>query len=345
MLPIHGKSFHTTGIGVRLIAVRCEKCNREFFYELARIGEGRASALFGIGSQAAIDSSLQEAAQDVSSRRHHEAELVPCPSCNWINNDLVLGYRQTRYRGLARFGIILAGIGIVVSAWSAWFISIGPMKDRGDAIKALVFGSSVAIVFAIVCFLARSSLRNRIRPNRNFPLPPIVPAGTPAPLVLNSQTGRLEPTNRTALFGSATGKWVQCQIGRFEPPTLCCGCMGPVEPSAKSREFISAGAAVSIPYCAICTNRERRRKWMIGLSIWGLSLGTAATIMLVLRLDQAEYWVALVAAGLIVAALSTAIAEVLTTPARIKVIDAARGVIKLWFRNHEYTQAIGHRES
>src|SRR5665213_2105223 len=112
--------------GGRVVRVECAKCGCEYFYELTRIGTGSRSVPYGIGVARATRSVQEQSKRDLTRRLATEAELVPCPQCNWINDDLVQGYRCGRYRS---FGTLAIGIGVVGTALSlvaAWFISIGP---------------------------------------------------------------------------------------------------------------------------------------------------------------------------------------------------------------------------
>jgi hypothetical protein len=116
--------------GGRVVRVECARCGCEYFYKLTRIGKGSRSVPYGVGVARATRSVQEQSKSDLARRLATEAELVPCPKCNWINEDLVQGYRCGRYRS---FGSLAIGIGVVGTAFSlmaAWFISIGPGADR-----------------------------------------------------------------------------------------------------------------------------------------------------------------------------------------------------------------------
>ena len=55
MLLYYGRQYDAASVGARVIGVVCEKCGCEYFYELARVGEGAASAPYAIGSAARSD--------------------------------------------------------------------------------------------------------------------------------------------------------------------------------------------------------------------------------------------------------------------------------------------------
>ena len=68
MVLYHGKRIESALVGGRIVAVRCDKCACEYFYELARIGTGASTAHYGIGQAAAAQSSQQKSQRDLNER-------------------------------------------------------------------------------------------------------------------------------------------------------------------------------------------------------------------------------------------------------------------------------------
>lgn len=99
------------------------------FYELTMIGIGTTSAPYGLGATSAETTSKDLSALELQNRLIDEAELVPCPRCHWINEELIEGYRRSRYRWAAP----LAGCHVLLSlAAAAFYASMqsGPAEFR-----------------------------------------------------------------------------------------------------------------------------------------------------------------------------------------------------------------------
>src|ERR1700733_2571092 len=99
MIFYFGRHYASTSIGGRIREVICDKCKYQYFYELTLMGAGSANAPYAIGSDAADKRATEQAERDLEKRLADEAELVPCPKCHWINDNLIQGYRRGRYRG------------------------------------------------------------------------------------------------------------------------------------------------------------------------------------------------------------------------------------------------------
>src|SRR5438105_396547 len=103
MLFYYGKTFEASRAGGRVVGVICDHCGCRYYYELTRIGTGANTASYGIGTSRASRKAHEQSERDLQRRLALEAELVPCPQCNWINGELVKGYRLGRYRGVGKF--------------------------------------------------------------------------------------------------------------------------------------------------------------------------------------------------------------------------------------------------
>lgn len=77
MLFYYSRRYDAAAVGTRVVEVVCERCGCEYFYQLARLGAGSASAPYAIGSASAERSARQEAQQDLDGRLTEQAELVP----------------------------------------------------------------------------------------------------------------------------------------------------------------------------------------------------------------------------------------------------------------------------
>jgi hypothetical protein len=89
MFIYYARRYESTVVGKRLVPVACEKCRCEYFFELARVGSGVAQAPYGIATKRAARFAQERAERDLNYRLQNDAELVPCPKCGWINDDLI----------------------------------------------------------------------------------------------------------------------------------------------------------------------------------------------------------------------------------------------------------------
>ena len=164
----------------------------------------------------------EQSETDLQQRLAMEAELVPCPECNWINDELVKGYRLGRYRAIGTFAWAIGFAGSALSLVAAWFIHIGPPVDRWMLPYLLFAGPGAFASMTMAMLFFRAWLRNRIQPNREFPQEPQLPYGTPPPLVLDKATQELRLANPAA---APVDGALDFQVGRHVLPALCCECL------------------------------------------------------------------------------------------------------------------------
>ena len=133
MVHYHGKRYNAAAIAARIVDVQCEKCGCKYFYEFARIGTGSAVAPYGIGKSSARASADEQSRRDLANRLAHEAELVPCPNCHWINEALVAGYRLGQFRQMGTRALYIGIVGTCTSLIGAWYVSRGMPVDQAAA--------------------------------------------------------------------------------------------------------------------------------------------------------------------------------------------------------------------
>jgi hypothetical protein len=56
--------------------------------------------------------------------------------------------------------------------------------------------------------------------------------------------------------------------------------------------------------------------------------------------EELVFWVLFIAAASIAAMIGIVVASFATAPVRVKVVDAARGVFRIWFRNSKYRHFV-----
>jgi|GEM_PF-1248210 hypothetical protein len=331
-----GKHVKRAQAGGRLVRVVCARCECEYFYHLARVGIGHGEAPYYIGVGRATRAAEKQAQKDLERRLSREAELVPCPRCSWINDELIVGYRIARYsflRTLNRFTLL---IGAIVSAV---FGFLGAILAPKDLVFFLILPLGI-VLFAGAAFVLRLWLCSHIRPNRDFPLAPQLPPGSPPALVRDPENGTLIPASPPSVPVIEEGDWCDFQIGRHRLPAVCCGCLNPV-PLGRGFNAVS----LMVPWCADCELARTRTYWRI---FFGAALSgwlVAAVILLPLNLQNEEFWIACLGAAGVCLLVAAVIASKRTAPVKVSNGDRSRSVVRLRFRNVEYTQLVAlHRE-
>lgn len=333
-----GKRFDAMQIGSVVVGVTCDECGCEYFYELTRSGTGAGSAPYGIGSARAARSAQEHAERDLQQRLTAEADLVPCPNCHWINDELIRGYRLGRYRWLVRFA---AGLGIVGTAScliAAWFISRSPIPgDRELSIKVLIVGPLSFALFFAGMFLLRNLLRSRIRPNQHFPQAPKVPVGS-ARALLTDQDGQLRLADPLDVTGG-----VDFPMDRLQLPAKCCACLEPANPVYAYHLPVSLSTSLEIARCAACARRARRTCLFLFLPVvaFGLAFGGAG----IAWLDSLTLRILIGVFLPVYAFLAFALAAALTAPAKIVAGERPPGIVRLQFRNADYARVVAEHVS
>ncbi|QDT39089.1 hypothetical protein [Stratiformator vulcanicus] len=326
--------FEASHLGQALVEVECEKCGCEYYFELARQGVGHVSSPYGIGTSKAEAVAEEKAESNLNDRISSEAELVPCPSCHWINEDLVRGYRLTKLRGWSTAAFSIAIIGIAGSLVATWCIMNGPPPDRSAAPMVAICGPVISIAVAVGIFLLRNGIRSAIRPNKNFPAPPKVPAGTPPALKFDDDTESFVPIAADDIRDSETGGWQTIQIGRVEWPQKCCCCLKSEEDDNTELELANPTTPeLGILACKECRRRQARQSNIIGLAMTAFGSIVVYSIFSLLLPREIAFWVLFVTGVWIVALICFYVSNRLTALAPTRCVDASRGVHQVKIKN------------
>lgn len=160
-IPIYKKVFTTTAKGKISKGVQCEKCGATYRYEMHREGSGTGVAPYGIGSEGAANRSEIAAEKNLAMKLLKQVELVPCPMCHWVNNDMLVKYRTQMYKG----GVDVL-IGAVMIFTAVTFILMLRLHTHNDtsltwAPMACLLGAVVSVGLVAV----RIVLRMKFNPN------------------------------------------------------------------------------------------------------------------------------------------------------------------------------------
>jgi hypothetical protein len=331
------KKINAQSVGQRVVNVECNKCGCQYFYVLTRIGVGEGTAPFSIGTANATRSAQQESQRDVEQQLAAEAELVPCPSCHWINEDLIHGFRLGRHRRAGMLALGLGSIGSVICVVIGWVLSIGPAVNR-DAAPFLMFGGPLFFVsLAAAILLHRRWVWSRIQPNRDFPLPPKLPPGTPPALLLDSSNGELIPAKPTESSTSDTDDCCQFAIGRDRLPPCCCNCLQSAAGTPYECQLTPA-FRLDVPRCDACARSASWRAHKIGSLAFVPIMLVGMLVALSLELSPYGFWITAGICFVISVGIAAGFASALTAPVKILGRDEFRGVFKLRFRNVEYAR-------
>ena len=340
MFIYYGKTFESSRAGARVVGVVCDHCGFTYYYELARIGSGAHTASYGIGSSTAPKKAEDRSESDLQQRLTMEAELVPCPQCHWISDELVKGYRLGLYRNFDKWAFAIAFAGSTVSLVAAWYIHLGTPRDHWLLPYLLVGGPATFVGTAVALLLLRGWLRSRIQPNREFPRKLVQPLGTPPALILDEITQQLKPALRCT---APADQFLDYQAGRSTFPPLCCECLAAGDETRGYPIKVTRLVAVSIPRCAVCATKARREEERVSRNFLILALlGGSVMIALMVR-ASIELWIILVSPLALLAATLVGIAVVAesrTSPVDVIDSDQSRGIVRLRFRNSQYAPAV-----
>lgn len=336
MIPYFASRYECSQSGTRIVGVDCEQCRCRYFYELTRIGIGSATAPYGLWSGYAEISSKEQSAQELQARLIEEAELVPCPRCQWINEALVEGYRLSRYRWALPLGAGIAFFGTVAALIAVSFLQLGPPADRGAVPYVLIIGPAVSVVIGGLIVLVRNFLRSRIQPNHSFPAPPKLPAGVPPALLVHEATQTLHPVVCHEVSATGECEWFDFQIGRHRLPKCCSHCLNEASDKHVWTHPITVAVQLSVPRCADCKRRSRGvylRAWCLAFPV---SLAIGIGLLLIARLNDDFFWILAGCWVLICLAAAAFYASARSAPVSLRIVDRSRGILRLKFRNPGY---------
>lgn len=345
-----GMRYTSFVVGRQIEQVTCEKCQTQFCYELTRIGTGVSHSPYFLDEASAPNRAQGRAQGDMGKRLQREAEMVPCPKCGWVNEDLIKVYRKLKYRRLPWLAVAIVPVGF----FAALFLGAGLARVFGGD-SDVPWMSRLALL--IVClsspawiFLLRGWLRRRIDPNRTYPQRPVVPLGTP-PAVLE----RKDPAGGKSRFNLVANRyenadrvagWAVYRPEQVSFPEVCCVCMAPATTSYRSPFPINKGSDFPVPLCGSCLSRIRRRWWTIALAITAVSIVSALALGLAMGPpppghDSVMRWLGCGFLALIVAAIGiAAIPGRICRPYRLRFVDAGRDIMKFKAANKSYTQFL-----
>src|SRR5581483_3157418 len=337
-----GKTFTSTANGRRIVTVSCEKCRREFYYELARQGKGYATAPYSIGTASARRRAEALAQKDLKRKLERDSELVPCPDCHWVNETMIRSYRRMRYRGLGRYGYVVGMIVAIVTMLTLACMAIDRPPRSISWTLAAAEALAAGVIWALPLFVLRYLLRCRIRPNRRYPSPPVLPPGTPKAWTAEELASpakvsdKYEPSEDA---GTPEGEWAMFRAGHLVIPKQCCECLAPAVTVYKSFFTLNNRQRLQAPLCGECASRLRWQWWTTALLTAGGAALASGVLFVVAQGDQASRVVTAVGAGIGVLLLALSIIpNRVTQPFKMRTVDGDRSIFRIKFRSEQYTE-------
>ena len=342
MIVYFGKRRIATVAGKRLESVTCEKCGTQFYYELTRVGTGTADAPYNVGEAAAARRADARAEKDLARRLAREAELVPCPKCHWVNDDLVLRYRRRRYR-CGRWVIAFGGLAITPMLG----VALANLLGQRIALPAdLVFWPLAGFtVLSSLLVLTTRWLRSRIDPNQTYPRRPELPPGTPPAWIerLDARTGESSFEAVPSQLTTCKDGWVEFRPGQVAIPASCCVCMAEAATTYDAPFKVHENdEPMMVPLCARCASQLRRQWWLMALFV-SIAVAVVAGIVAVCvpKASHEDRWVLFIAITAIAGPLFVlTFPALICRPYRLRVMDADRGIVRLWTRSAEFIEAL-----
>lgn len=224
----------------------CSDCGTEYFYRPSR---GKRSKNGKRNLQFSRDDLLRTL-----------AELVECPKCGTIQQELIRGYRNSKFRFLDFLSWAMFYVGCVCCVFSIFaIISTSSSQDAnficfGIGFPLFFFGIA-GIVRGFAWAMRRAFSLTTIEKGSNRLRKPIAPE----PLFWNEKTERLEPaiSSTNAISSKPRAKevaeWIDCVLPGTEFPTFCIRCLAQPDPLSSYRIRISQSKFYKLPICRRCS--------------------------------------------------------------------------------------------
>jgi len=350
----HQKTFSSRVSGSRIVSVNCGQCGTDYHYELVRTGVGTGSAPYGLGARSAQERADKAAAAALEKALAMDAEMVPCPGCGWVNDDLIRRHRRHHHRWTA--GAIIVSLVLCLIGWIAVGVLHSSSRSTPGLTTLVAALAVITVGVPVTIFIVGRALRGRIDPNRrSMPLPP----GTPPALVArqDDHTGHIELVvapvrpehDRRMVDGGAVrdtagdrGRLVIPE-GKLVIPPYCCYCLEPASSLASGPAFLTFSKDLVLPACDACA-RIHRAQWWVSFGRAALVGATGGLFVFFIPGLDPPVQIGLYSFALLASVfIATFVAHAMRRPYRIGFACRSRNI--LWFeakepRFHELVVAV-----
>jgi hypothetical protein len=157
-----GHEISKTITGAALKEVCCEQCEYRYQYQIERKGTGESFAWLFISTNIELSEAETRAARDLRRQLRKGHDLVPCPMCGFIQQEMVEQARENAYEWLFFFVMVPAFFCIYTLPIAAG--AAGPrIRPRDQAIALTATICLGLIAFGAACL--HSFLKKRYNPN------------------------------------------------------------------------------------------------------------------------------------------------------------------------------------
>lgn len=156
-----GSEISKTITGAALKEVRCEQCEYRYQYQIERKGTGESFAWLFIRTNVELSEAETRAARDLRRQLRKGHDLVPCPMCGFVQQEMVEQSRENAYEWLFFFVVVPAFFCMYTLPLAAGALPRIPPRDQAIALTATICLGLIA--FGAACL--HSFLKQRYNPN------------------------------------------------------------------------------------------------------------------------------------------------------------------------------------
>lgn len=200
--------FQATAGGSTWRNVTCEKCKKPYHYALVREAKASVRAAYALRQNAAEDRAEKTAEYRLMQLLEKGVDLVPCPACGWVQEEMVAeGKRRT-----ARWLIFLAGL-CAIAGLAMAMMPMGelmfvaePEVTPAEKTRAII-GAILGFGGPVACLVLRWMIQSRVNPNANYPKMPKPIPGMPVGIPGKAPRGQFDQrgitgTDRSVSIGN-----------------------------------------------------------------------------------------------------------------------------------------------
>ncbi len=163
-IPIPCVDFEATDSAGILKDVRCEQCQAGYVYWMTRSATGRSTSILFIDMKVAQERAAVRAAESLQRKLEKGCEVVPCPACGWIQEQMIAKARRDYWPWWPN---VRSALYVLIAVFFALTMVFWYM--RTPAAPAIVFGAPAAlgicVLVAVALPITRSILSARYDPN------------------------------------------------------------------------------------------------------------------------------------------------------------------------------------
>jgi hypothetical protein len=331
-----GTKYSSRVSGKKVKAVTCERCQTEFWYEIARTATGLATAHYMLFRERARQRAEDMAHARLAKRLESQVELVPCPHCNWVNSDVVKKYRKGTYGWVPMVGLLILFVSLFLATIAGGKRGPSPLAW---AILGIGFTSP-----AWLC-LIRVYLRGKLNPNSTYPNTPSLPPGTPVAWVQTQDADgatHLTPCPRPETDSSLEEGLVYC-AGQIDWPSVCCVCLAPSTTTYAPVWTFDRGREPAVPLCQTCALSVRKGWWKSAYLIVGAFIIPGALLSMIVATCTpgtsvwiVPLWIAGLGAFIAVGTLTSRFSR----PFRYRMLNKERGLVRFVSANDGFNRLL-----